>query len=53
MRGGGQVLENELGWRSMLGSWYGAKVSNVDLQPGREVRDVSVFGEGKGEEFPR
>jgi len=53
MPGGGQVLENERGWRSMAGSWYGAKLSNVDLQPGREVGDVGEFGGGRGEEFPQ
>jgi len=37
----------------MPGSRYGAKLSNVDLQPGREVGDVGAFGGGRGEEFPR
>jgi hypothetical protein len=53
MRGGGQILENERGWCSMLGHWYGAKLSNVDPQPGREVSDVGAVGSGRGEEFPR
>jgi len=44
MRGGGHVLENERGWRNIPGSWYGAKVSNVDLQPGREFGDVGALG---------
>ena len=29
-----------------------AKLSNVDLQPGREVGDVGAFGGGRGDEFP-
>ena len=53
MRGVGQILENECGWRSMPGSWYGVKLSNVDLQPGREVGDDGAFGGVRGEEFPR
>jgi len=42
MRGGGQVLENEGGWHSMPGCWYGPKLSNVDPQSGREVGDVGA-----------
>jgi hypothetical protein len=52
MQGGGQILENESRWRSMPGCWYGAKLPNVDPQPGREVGDVSARGGGRGEEFP-
>jgi len=44
MRGGGQVLKNESGWRGMPGCWYGPKFPNVDPQPGREVDDVRAFG---------
>jgi len=52
MRGGGQVLENGRGWRSMPRSWYGAKLSSVDLQPGPEVGDVGAFGGGRGGNSP-
>lgn len=31
----------------------GAKLPNVDFQPGCEVVDVGAFGEGRGEEIPR
>jgi hypothetical protein len=45
MRGGGQVLENEGGWRSMPGCWYGPKLSNVDPQSRRDVGDFGACGE--------
>ena len=53
VRGGGQVLENESGWRCMPGRRYGSKLSSVGPQPGDEVGDVSVFVGGRGEELPR
>ena len=42
--GGGQVLENESGWRRMPGCLYGAKFPNVDPQSGREIGDVGALG---------
>ena len=39
MRGGGQILENERGWRSMPGCWYGAKLRNVTLN--RDAKSVT------------
>jgi len=53
MRGGGRVLENERGWRSMLGCWYRPKLSNVDPQPGREISDVCALGGERGKEIPQ
>jgi len=46
-------LENERGWCSMPGCWYGPKLSNVDSQPGHEVGDIGAFGRGRGEEILR
>jgi len=40
MGGGGQVLENERGWLSMPGGWYGAKLFNVDFS--RDAKSVTL-----------
>ena len=47
MRGVGQVLENERGWRGMPGCWYGPKLSMWTLS--REAKSVtSVHSAGEG-----